>query len=257
MPVNLEYDILGSGNPLMILHGLFGSKRNWLSIAKPLSEFAQIIAVDLRNHGESEHAPTMSYPEMAEDVIHLADQLGLPKVTLAGHSMGGKVAMTAALHYPDRIRRLMVLDIAPVQTQSGFARYLDVMQSMPLDRITSRREAEQHLAGVITNDLVRSFLLQNLVRDQGAFRWRINLQGIRDNLSEIAGFPEMDAGTTYTGPALFVAGGRAEYLTHAHEPAIRRYFPNAELHIIQNAGHWLHAEEPAAVLDTFHQLLNR
>ena len=256
MPVNLAYEALGSGDPLLILHGLFGSKRNWLSIAKPLSEFAQVIAVDLRNHGESAHAPTMTYPEMAEDVIHLADQLGLDHITLAGHSMGGKVAMIAALHHPDRIKRLLVLDIAPVYYQSGFARYLDVMQSMPLDRISSRREAEQHLASEIANDLVRQFLLQNLRREGGSFHWRINLQGIRDNLSEIAGFPDVGAETTYSGPSLFVAGGRADYLTSAHEPTIRRYFPKAVLHTINNAGHWLHAEEPAAVLDAFRQLLS-
>lgn len=257
MPVKLEYDVLGSGEPLLILHGLFGSKRNWLSLAKPLSEFAKVIAIDLRNHGDSGHAATMSYPEMAEDVIQLADQLHLDQFTLAGHSMGGKVAMTTALHYPDRIKRLMVLDIAPVKTQSDFGRYLDVMQSMPLNRITSRKEADQYLATVIENDLVRSFLMQNLVRDQGAFRWRINLQGIRDNLPEIGGFPNVDAGTTYTGPSMFVAGGRGDYLTPAHEPVIRRTFPNAELHTIKNAGHWLHAEEPAAVLDAFRQLLSR
>ncbi|MBI2993280.1 MAG: alpha/beta fold hydrolase [Gammaproteobacteria bacterium] len=257
MPIPLAYENLGQGDPLLILHGLFGSKRNWLSIAKPLSEFVQVIAVDLRNHGNSGHATTMSYPEMAEDVIQLANQLHLEQFTLAGHSMGGKVAMTAALHHPDRIRRMMVLDIAPVPYDSGFARYLDVMQTMPLDRIASRKEAEQHLATVIENDLVRQFLLQNLVRDQGAFRWRINLQAIGDNLPEIAGFPEVDAGTTYTGPSLFVSGGRAEYLTPAHEPVIRRYFPGAELHIIKNAGHWLHVEEAAAVLEGFRRLLDR
>lgn len=252
---NLSYEILGAGEPLLILHGLFGSRRNWMSLAKPLSEFARVIAVDLRNHGDSEHAATMSFPEMAEDVAQLANRLGLEQVNIIGHSMGGKVAMVFALKYPARTRRLMVLDVAPVQYDSDFERYIDAMRSVPLDRIRTRKEAEDHLASTVSDMTLRQFLLHNLVREGDRFRWRLNLQGIRGELDRIAGFPPLAAGTSYAGPSVFLAGDRSEYLQPAHEPVIRHYFPAAELSVIENAGHWLHADQPVAVLDGVRTLL--
>lgn len=253
MPVTLSHEILGRGEPLIILHGLFGSKRNWMSIAKPLAEFSRVIAVDLRNHGDSEHAASMSYAEMADDVLRLADGLGLERFTIAGHSMGGKVAMTVALEHPLRTRRLMVLDVAPVRYHSGFDRYIEAMRSMPLATLRSRRDAEGHLAPAVPDTATRQFLLHNLVREGDAFRWRLNLEALARNLPDLGGFPATER--TYDGPARFVAGARSDFLKPEHEPGIRRLFPEAELHAIENAGHWLHADQPAAVISHFRDFL--
>jgi pimeloyl-ACP methyl ester carboxylesterase len=247
MSVQLSHEILGAGEPLLILHGLFGSKRNWMSLAKPLSAFARVIAIDLRNHGDSGHAATMSYAEMAGDVLRLADQLKLDTVNIAGHSMGGKVAMMFALDHPERMRRLLVLDVAPVRYASGFEHFVEAMRAVPVSEIGSRQQADAHLSGTVRDPATRQFLLHNLVRDGNGFRWRLNLQGIGANLDEIGDFPDR-SGTAFTGPARFVAGGRADYLLPEHEPVIRRYFPQAELRIIPDAGHWLHADQPEAVV---------
>lgn len=253
MPVTLAYETLGTGEPLLILHGLFGSKRNWMSVVKPLAEFAQVIAIDLRNHGDSPHARTMSYREMALDVLDLADRLGLDHVNIAGHSMGGKVAMMFALDHPARTRRLMVLDVAPVPYDSGFDRYIEAMRSLPLEKIRSRREAEEHLAVAVPDPATRLFLLHNLVRDGDSFRWRINLEAIAANLVELGGFPAIER--SWDGPVRFVAGGRADYLRPEHAPAIRRLFPAATLETIADAGHWLHADRPEAVVAQFREFL--
>jgi len=246
MPVALAHETLGSGEPLFILHGLFGSKRNWMSLVRPLAEFARVVAVDLRNHGDSPHAATMSYSEMAEDVLALADQLGFDAVNIAGHSMGGKVAMMFALEHARRARRLMVLDVAPVRYHSGFDRFITAMRSMPLATIRSRHDAEAHLEAAVRDTATRQFLLHNLVREGETFRWRLNLEALDHNLAELGGFPDIDR--SYAGPARFVAGGRADFLRPEHEPAIRRLFPAAELRTIPDAGHWLHAEQPAEVV---------
>ncbi|HEY7840863.1 MAG TPA: alpha/beta fold hydrolase [Gammaproteobacteria bacterium] len=253
MSLALAHETLGSGEPLLILHGLFGSKRNWMSLVRPLSAFARVIAVDLRNHGDSPHVPAMGYHDMALDVLALCDQLGLERVNIAGHSMGGKVAMIFALDHPERTRRLMVLDVAPVRYDSGFDRYVAAMQSLPLESIRSRREAEASLAAAVPDPATRQFLLHNLVRDGESFRWRINLGAIAANLAGLGDFPATEH--TWNGPARFVAGGRADYLRPEHAPAIRRLFPAATMHTIEDAGHWLHADRPEAVIAQFREFL--
>jgi pimeloyl-ACP methyl ester carboxylesterase len=248
MTVELGHETMGSGEPLVMLHGLFGSRRNWLSIIRPLSEDLQVVAVDLRNHGSSGHAATMSFAEMADDVAALADRLGLDRVNVAGHSLGGKVAMLFALRHPSRTRRLLVLDVAPVPYRGPFGRYIDAMLAMPLAQMRTRQEAEEALAPAVPQAAVRQFLLHNLVRDGNGFRWRPNLEALRTNLDELSGFPEIPAGTTYEGPASFLAGGRSDYLRPEHLPLIRQLFPRASLEVIPDAGHWLHADQPEAVL---------
>lgn len=248
MPVALSHETLGSGEPLIILHGLFGSKRNWTSIARPLAESAQVIAVDLRNHGESAHAPDMDYTQMAADLQALADRLGLEQLNVAGHSMGGKVAMQFALQYPERTRRLMVLDIAPVRYHTGFVRYAEAMLALPLDTLGTRQQADAALAPAIPDDATRQFLLHNLVRTDGRFRWRPNLEAIAASIDAIEGFPAPMPGVRFAGPACFLGGGRAQYLSAAHLPGIRALFPAAQLEILPQAGHWLHAEQPQEVL---------
>lgn len=248
MPATLSYEAFGEGEPLIIIHGLFGSKRNWMTLARRLGELAHVIALDLRNHGDSTHTPAMSFEQMAEDVSHLSEQLGFERVNIAGHSLGGKVAMMHALHYPARTTRLMVLDVAPVRYDSGFGPYIEAMQSVPLARIRERREAERYLADAVASPAVRMFLMHNLVRDGDGFRWRLNLDALAHNLDALAGFPDLPADLRYHGPTTFLRGDRSNYLQPEHEPGIRARFPDARMHTVSDAGHWIHADQPARVI---------
>lgn len=248
MPVTLSHEIFGSGEPLVILHGLFGSKRNWLSMAKQLAEFSRVIAVDLRNHGDSDHAASMRFEEMAEDVVYLLNRLHIADANILGHSLGGKVAMMCALNHADRTKRLLVLDVAPVRYQSGFDRYTGAMRALPLAELRSRSDADTQLAKSIPDLRVRQFLLHNLVRGNEGFRWRLNLDSIAENLADIADFPAIDEGLVYRGPALFVAGEESDYLLAHYRADILALFPAARFETVADAGHWIHADQPEAVV---------
>jgi esterase len=243
MVVRLAATEYGDGEPVAILHGLFGSARNWASIARHLAQHHRIVAFDLRNHGASPWAALMDYPTMAEDVCASMRERGHRRYALLGHSMGGKVAMVAALSNPAAIERLVVVDIAPVAYPVAYLSYVQAMRQLNLGVLTRRREVDAALAAAVANAGERGFLLQSLVFADGPPRWQLNLPAIEAALSILAGFPEF--GTTYDGPALFIAGGRSRVLRPQHEPAIRTLFPNAELACVEAAGHWVHAERPA------------
>jgi esterase len=239
----------GAGPPLAILHGLFGSGRNWASIAKRLGERHRVVAFDLRNHGASPWAATMGYAEMADDVRASLAARGCRRFTLLGHSMGGKVAMLAALRDPEAVERLVVADIAPVAYRSRHLGIVRAMRGLDLAGIGRRAEADAKLAAAVPDPAERAFLLQNLVFDGGAARWRNNLEAIEREMPALTGFPPIPPETVYDGPALFVGGGRSDYLRPGHEPDIRCLFPRARIARIPEAGHWLHAEQPRAFLD--------
>jgi pimeloyl-ACP methyl ester carboxylesterase len=234
---------------LAILHGLFGSARNWDSIARHLAAHYHVIAFDLRNHGASQWADRMDYADMAEDVRAALRERGHGRYTLLGHSMGGKAAMVAALRHPAEVERLVVVDIAPVPYPPRHLGYVQAMRNLDLTAINRRGEADARLATAVPEQTERGFLLQNLLFEDGRARWRLNLATIEHEMPGLVGFPATVPGMTYPGPALFVAGGRSDYLRPEHEPAIRRLFPAAEIRRIENAGHWLHAEHPAVFLD--------
>ncbi|BCX81417.1 esterase [Methylomarinovum caldicuralii] len=238
-----------SGPPLMILHGLFGAGRNWYSLARKLADECQLHVPDLRGHGESPQVGPIDYPHMAADVLALMDREGLASASLLGHSMGGKVAMTLALHHPERVEKLIVVDIAPVQYSHNFDHVIAALRALPLERIHSRREAEAWLNQHLDNPLVCQFLLQNLVADDHRYRWRIDLDLIAEALPGIVGFPLDDQVRPFEGPTLFIAGGRSEYLKPQYHQAIRTLFPNARIQTIANAGHWVHSDEPEVFLD--------
>jgi pimeloyl-ACP methyl ester carboxylesterase len=239
----------GTGPPLAILHGLFGSGRNWAGIAKRLGEHWRVVAFDLRNHGASPWAATMTYAEMADDVRASLAALGYPRAALLGHSMGGKVAMLAALSHPDAVERLVVADIAPVAYQQRHLGIVRAMRGLDLSGIARRTAADAKLAAAVPDPAERAFLLQNLAFDGGAARWRINLEAIEHAMPALAGFPPVPPGTAYNGKALFIGGGHSDSLRPEHEPEIRRLFPNARIARIPGAGHWLHAERPQEFLD--------
>jgi esterase len=239
----------GSGPPLAILHGLFGSGRNWAGIAQRLATHHRVIALDLRNHGASPWADAMDYGELAADVHETLQALGCRRCALLGHSMGGKTAMVEALGHGDAVERLIVVDIAPVAYEPHHLGYVRAMRALDLRGVSRRSEADSRLAAAVPDAAERAFLLQNLVFDGKQPLWRINLVAIELGMPALAGFPAMPPGVRYEGPALFVAGARSDYLRPEHEPEIRRLFPSAHIARIADAGHWLHAERPQAFLD--------
>lgn len=255
MPLELSYEDIGAGPPVVILHGLFGSRRNWLTLAKQLSADARVLVVDLRNHGDSPHAPSMYWDELAHDVLHVLDQAGIERALIAGHSMGGKVAMTVANQHAARTGALLVLDIAPVTYPNRFIHIYDALNRLPVASFTTRQQAEKALGADIDDAPLRQFLLHNLVRDGTGFRWRVNLAVLEQEMDEICGFPEITAPSPFTGPACFLAGDRSDYMEPAHLDAIRQLYPQAEIHTVTDAGHWIHADQPAAVLEYFRRLL--
>jgi esterase len=248
MTVALAVAEMGAGSAVAILHGLFGSGRNWTTIARSLAARHRVLLLDLRNHGASSWADSMSYPDMAADVHAALAACGLARAAFIGHSMGGKVAMAAALARPEEVERLVVVDIAPVAYPPTLLGHIRAMQKLDLAQVRRRGEADRHLVAAVPDAAERSFLLQNLVIDKERARWRINLTAIARAMPLLSGFPESPPGLSYPGPALFVAGGRSTYVRDEHEALIKRLFPAARLVRIAEAGHWVHAEAPAAFL---------
>ena len=250
MAVELAATEYGAGPPLAILHGLFGSGRNWRSLAQHLAAGHRVLTFDLRNHGASPWADGMSYGEMVDDVRAALRTRGIQQAALLGHSMGGKAAMLMALLHPGEVDRLVVVDIAPAANPPNLLPYIRAMRTVDLRGVKRRAEVDAALAGAVPDPAERAFLLQNLVIDENAARWRLNLEAIERCFPEIVGFPDLPAGTAYRGPALFVAGARSNYIQPEHEPGIRRLFPRARIMRIEGAGHWVHAEQPQAFLQT-------
>jgi esterase len=238
----------GEGPPLLVLHGLLGSSRNWQGIGKQLGRRFAVWTVDLRNHGHSPWSDEMDYPAMAADLARLIrEQAGAPAAVL-GHSMGGKAAMALALGEPALVERLVVADIAPVTYGHGFLGYIRAMQAADL-AAADRRAVEAALVVAAPEPAIRSFLMQNLERHGEGYRWRPNLAVLAERMSTILAFPDEFLGERYDGPCLFLRGERSEYVLPAHEPRIRALFPRAEIATVPGTGHWLHAEAPAAFVE--------
>ncbi len=259
MSVELNHRITGEGAPLILLHGLFGSLENLGGIARRLQDDWQIHALDQRNHGSSPHTETMDYPAMASDVMAYMDRQGIDKACILGHSMGGKVAMQVALQAPARVERVIVADIAPVSYKPRHDAILEGLKSIDLNAVASRQDADQRLAEQVDALATRQFLLKNLERvprdeqSEGGplFRWRLNLPVIDACYGNLSQAPEGDG--PYQGPVLFLKGADSAYIQEKHREAIQQLFPAAELRVIQDTGHWLHAEKP----DTFAALCRR
>ncbi len=241
--------------PLLLLHGLLGSLVNWQRIARKLSEGRRVIVPDLRNHGRSPHDSDVSYEAMAADVLELLDELAVPRSVVIGHSMGGKTAMVLALQHPGCVERLGVVDIAPVTYSGRLAMLLDALLALPLEQITSRAHAEELLTPNIADKAVRDHMLQNLQRGDSGWRWRNNLQALRDGLDVISGFPELPEDAGYVGRTLFIRGENSGYIEPEHLPRIRQLFPSAEMMVIPGAGHWVYAEQPQAFLSVLEGFL--
>jgi esterase len=256
MPLELAHDEFGdSGPPVVVLHGLLGSARNWTSIARQLAERHRMFALDLRNHGRSPWAETMSFDEMADDVGAFIEREGLERAALIGHSLGGKVAMRLALRRADLVERLIVVDVAPVAYAHSFAPFVEAMRQIDLSAVTRRTDADLQLEGAIGDPAIRNFLLQNLQKSDAGFVWRVNLEALAANMPELLGFPAPGEEAAYRGPALFIAGARSPYIKAEHKPLIARLFPRAGHAVIEGAGHWVHAERPAEFLEKVREFL--
>lgn len=225
--------------PLMIVHGLFGSARNWSAMARRLSDSRLVLVPDLRNHGESPWAASHSYADLAEDLAEIAAPY--PPLDVLGHSMGGKAAMMLALTKPALVNRLLIADIAPVAYTHSQMPLVDAMRSLDLT-VTSRSQADRRLAEAVPDASTRAFLLQSLDLKASPPRWRLNLDILAREMDRITGWPQPQA--AFDGPALFLSGALSSYVLVYHRPLIKALFPAARFAKLAGAGHWLHAEKP-------------
>lgn len=254
----LDPSCVGSPTPVIIIPGLFGSTANWRSFAKKLSQDYPVFVIDQRNHGDSPHADTNSYQDMVNDLLAFINQHDLPQVSLCGHSMGGKVAMLFALQHPNRVARLAVLDIAPITYSHSHAPFLVEMMKVDLSTLKSRSEADRALKPVVTDTATRLFLLQSLTGSPGEYRWRLNLPVLLEFMPELVGFPtqtEVDLQNDLS--TCLLLGGLSSYVPQHGRDTILEYFPSTRFEVINDAGHWLHAEQPEKVLITLKKFLQK
>lgn len=255
--MNLFYKTLGKGEPVFILHGLYGSSDNWMPVARLLSEKYQLILVDLRNHGTSPHDNSHKYADMVTDLAWLFHELDIEKAHIIGHSMGGKAAIAFAADYPEKVRSLIVADIAPknyLKTPASAIQYefhkriLETLSSLDLGVYQSRADVDEALQPGIPEKLVRQFILKNLYRVKNKFEWKINVQVLKKELDHIIGGVDaddyVDRIPIFNYPVLFIKGSLSGYIQPEDEPLIKRMYPEAKIEVIDNATHLLHAEKP-------------
>ena len=235
---------MGEGKPLVILHGVFGSADNWLTLGKRFAEHYEVHLLDQRNHGDSPHSDEFTYPAMAADLKEYLANHGISSPILVGHSMGGKVVMEYAQKNPEGLEKLVVADIAPRQYPVHHTTILEGLSSIDLDGIKSRKEADEQLSQYIKELGVRQFLLKNLGRADKGFEWKINLPVIK---REIATIGVEITGPGVDKPALFIRGKKSDYIQDSDYDHIRQLFPQAHIEALPQAGHWVHAEAPDAV----------
>jgi len=263
--MKLFYREFGSGIPLIILHGLYGSSDNWVSIARVLSESFRVILPDLRNHGLSPHHPLHSYDAMSADLDELVSELGLSKYFLLGHSMGGKTAIYHARKYAGRIAGLMIIDISPFKAdnknspQAEFHRMvLDTLATLPLDKAQSRKELDKLLSARISSLRIRQFILKNISRNMNkTFRWKLNPRFLRNNLDNILdGFDRGSALDAQIAgfPVVFVRAGKSDYIRETDYEDIMKLFPSSEIVEIEDSSHWIHTEKPETIVKLIREM---
>ncbi len=241
--MQLFYRETGQGLPLIILHGLFGSSDNWASVAKRIGEYYKVYTVDQRNHGQSPKSEEFTYAAMAEDLKTFIEENDIKDPVVLGHSMGGKTAMTFALKYPELLRKLIVVDIAPKAYPLHHETILEGLNSVKLNQVRSRKDADVALSNYISELGIRQFLLKNLYRnEEGSFDWRINLPVITEKIANVG--EEMQTDESFNKPTLFIRGEASNYVLDEDQENIKALFTRAQVKTIRNAGHWVHAEQP-------------
>lgn len=262
--MKLFYRESGKGEPLIILHGLYGSSDNWVSIVKELDSYYKVINVDQRNHGQSPHDSEHSYTVLANDLLELLVDLNLERVILLGHSMGGKAAMGFAIDHPEKVSSLIVVDIAPWEHKlstniiSEHRQIINGLLSIPISTLTSRNQADSLLSEWVNSEYTRQFLLKNLKREQnGHFSWKLNLSAIANNLSNLMSEIEPKSQNKLCGTkTLFIKGELSNYIPLGKEGDLKNIFPNSNIITIKDSGHWVHAEKPKDFLNAVLTFLN-
>lgn len=259
----------GEGFPIIIVHGLYGSSDNWLTVGKKLSARFKVYMIDQRNHGRSPNSEEHSYESLKNDLAEFFDQHKIEKAIVTGHSMGGKTAMCFAADYPERIEKLIVVDIAPknyflLNDESQYFLHKNILQAMleiDFSRMESRKEVENYLLQKIDSTQIVQFLLKNVHRSKEThhFEWRLNVKAVYGNLDEIiSGVNERwfeDRLPIFNYPVLFIKGAKSNYILPEDEKTIRRIYPEAIIREIPNAGHWLHAEQPELFMEAVLEFL--
>ncbi len=266
--MQLAYKKFGQGDAIIIIHGLYGSSDNWIQFARQLGETHKVYLPDLRNHGDSAHDPVMNLEEMASDLETFIYDHQLSKPIVAGHSLGGRTAMTLARKKPDLFRLLIVLDVAPkgydihgdqIDAQQH-KKIIRALQDLNHQTIYQRSQAEDVIFQYLTSKKISQFLLKNLKRNKdGNYSWKINIDAIERNLDQLfIDVPEKQQSPDSINnlPALFVKGDNSNYLKETDLPSIQTLFPTARMEIIKNAGHWLHAEQPGQLLEIIKKFIS-
>src|SRR5215468_378856 len=254
--MNLHFEVVGEGRPVVILHGLLGSADNWRSMSRRLGAHYQVFAVDLRNHGRSPHSNILDYDVMAADVWEFMEQQPLRRIILLGHSMGGKVAMQFAIEYSEQVDRLIVVDIAPKAYEPSQRYLLKAMRSLDLSRYKSFADVDAVLAPEVSSESLRQFLIKNLARDEnGCLRWKMHLEAIDRNYDKLLRGLGVDR--SFNKPTLFIRGGCSNYIEDDDAPLIRQMFPQAEIVTLPEAGHWVHVDASEEFFQTVVNFLNR
>jgi len=254
--IELNYKEFGQGEPIIILHGLFGTLDNWKTIATKLSESFLVYILDQRNHGKSPHTLEFSYQLMAQDLYEFMDHNWIQQATIIGHSMGGKVAMQFALEYPEMVNKLIVVDIAPQENEPGHEQIFNAMLTLDLDNLESRKQADKFLSNKIPSFAVRQFLLKNIARTkEGGYQWKMNLPVIYENYHEV--LAEITGEDPLEEPTLFLNGGQSDYVDATKIPGIKALFTDVQFATIEKAGHWVHAEAPDEFLSIVKQFLTQ
>lgn len=250
------------GPKLIIMHGLYGASDNWVSIARQLENNYHVYILDQRNHGQSPHSVDMSYELMANDLKLFFNNQNIDKAHLVGHSMGGKTAMRFALENPDLVNKLVILDIAPksyasfsnyAQITNNHATIIGALQNIELDQVKNRKDIDLQLSKNLKDEKLRHFLLKNIERTKsGSYKWRLNLSVISQNLEILMdGFSELSPEEYKISlPSIFIRGEKSGYIMDEDSLIIRKFFKDAEIISIPDAGHWLHAEQPNLLIKT-------
>jgi esterase len=256
--MKLAYRHFGNGNPVIILHGLFGQSDNWVTVARRIADQFSVFIPDQRNHGLSPHASVHTYPALSDDLLEFMLEHGIQKTILIGHSMGGKAAMTFALEHPEMVEKLVIIDISPRKypERNIHTQVITQMLSIDLDAITSRTQVEKILEQNIQDARIRMFILKNLYYIQpGKLGWRLNLRAINNNLEEL--FDGIRIESKYLGPVLFIRGGKSDYITDDDNGIIANLFPKATIKTISGASHWVHADAPEELCYLLSSFLER
>jgi esterase len=256
--MKLFYREYGAGQPVIILHGLFGQSDNWVTVGRRIADQFHVYIPDQRNHGQSPHTTIHSFPAMADDLAEFMEEHDIENPILIGHSMGGKVAMTYALENPEKVKKLVIIDISPRKYPERIihTKVISQMMSIDLEKVTTRGEVEKKLDSTISDSRVRMFIMKNLYyKIHGKLAWRLNLEAINQSMDLL--FDGIQSENKYNGPTLFIRGGKSDYVPDEDIPLIKRMFPEAIVKTISGASHWVHADAPEELCYLLSSFLGR